>query len=81
MITDHDFEQRLTELDFLSACAETMDAFNGEYERLLSLIKNHPGPRLELALKLKALQIKQGFFLCTLYEIERLRDQSNEQSG
>jgi hypothetical protein len=78
MLTKHDFERRFQELDFLSCVPQTMDQFNLEYERLLNTIKNHQGPRLELSLKLKALQIKQGFFLCTMAEMERLKD---EQAG
>ena len=79
MITATDFERRLEELDFLSACPETTDAFNSEYERLLKDIKDHQGKRVELALRLKSLQIKQGFFLCALLEMERVREGLPEQ--
>jgi hypothetical protein len=73
MITTTDFEERFQALDFLSTCEQTTDAFNSEYEQLLNDIKAYSGPRLEFALRLKALQIKQGVFLCAMYEGERIK--------
>jgi hypothetical protein len=71
------FEERLSNLDFLSGCYETTDAFTAEYERLFYEIKAHPGPRLALVAKLKMLQVKQGLYLCAMLEQARIEEDVN----
>ena len=78
---DENFEKRFQLLDFLSANADTLEEFNEKYEVLLNAVKAFQGPRFEKALRLKALQIKQGFFLCALSEIARIEEGIEEHGN
>ncbi|MFH1124541.1 MAG: hypothetical protein V1758_12880 [Pseudomonadota bacterium] len=78
---NQDFENRLRELEFLSGCEESIEAFNEKYEELLNDVKAFQGPRYEKVLKLKGLQVKQGLYLCFLSEITRIEEGIEEDGN
>jgi hypothetical protein len=66
-VTDN-FEKRFQLLDLLGDCEASQDQWTTQCEQLLQDIKQLNGPCYALLVRLKAAELKQAVYLCTLFQ-------------